>query len=316
MEMESREVRDIFHQTHTIRLLTELTRAELKELQWHSLQLSEVYENLGTSPSIGLKSAIISKLLSQHGPNRPSPPPSRIMHKLFMYCFGGFGTLLLIGGVLVLLAWKPLGDPPASANAALGIVLLIVFLIQALFNAWQDYSSMQVMNSIKNMLPDQCLVLRDGHQTGISALDLVPGDIVFVRLGDKIAADLRMIEVSMDLKYDRSILTGGSSSCAGRFPLLTDMLPGESKPVSATVDATEMNYLETRNIALQGTHCIGGSGIGVVVDTGDKTVFGRIAKLSSRPRKGLTPLQKEIFRFVSIIVILIIVVVIFVVVLW
>jgi len=197
-----------------------------------------------------------------------------------------------------MIAWKPLGDPPATANAALGVVLLIVFVIQAAFNAWQDYSSMQVMNSIKNMLPDQCLVLRDGQQTEVSSLDLVPGDIVFVRLGDKIAADLRMVEVSMDLKFDRSILTG------------------ESKPVSATVDSTEGNYLETRNVALQGTHCVSGNGIGVVVDTGNKTVFGRIAKLSSRPRKGLTPLQREILRFVLIIVALIISVIILVVILW
>ena len=58
------------------------------------------------------------------------------------------------------------------------------------------------------MLPDECLVLRDCGQTEISALDLVPGDIVYVRLGDKIPADMRLIEVSMDLKFDKSILTG------------------------------------------------------------------------------------------------------------
>ena len=86
--------------------------------------------------------------------------------------------------------------------------------------------------------------------------------------------------------------------------------------MSATVDSTEVNYLETRNIALQGTHCVGGNGLGVVVDTGNNTVFGRIAKLSSRPRTGLTPLQKEILRFVLIIVALIFTVIILVIVLW
>jgi sodium/potassium-transporting ATPase subunit alpha len=125
-----------------------------------------------------------------------------------MYFFGGFGSLLLVGGILVLIAWKPLGQPPAPANAALGIVLLLVFVIQAGFNAWQDYSSSKVMNSIMSMLPDTCLVLRDGHQTEISSTQLVPGDILFVRLGDKIAADLRMLEVSNDLRFDRSVLTG------------------------------------------------------------------------------------------------------------
>ena len=61
---------------------------------------------------------------------------------------------------------------------------------------------------------------------------------------------------------------------------------------------------------------MGGSGVGIVVDTGDRTVFGRIAKLSSRPRKGLTPLQKEILRFVLVIVSLVVFVVILVIVLW
>lgn len=126
-----------------------------------------------------------------------------------MYCFGGFGALLLGGGILCIVSWKPLGEPqPAPANLALGVVLLLVFWIQAGFNAWQDWSSSRVMDSINTMLPDFCLVLRGGEQTEISATDLVPGDIVYVKMGNKIPADLRLVEVSADLKFDRSILTG------------------------------------------------------------------------------------------------------------
>jgi sodium/potassium-transporting ATPase subunit alpha len=91
---------------------------------------------------------------------------------------------------------------------------------------------------------------------------------------------------------------------------------GESEPVPATVDATEENYLETHNIGLQGTHCISGSCTGVCVATGDRTVFGRIAKLTSEPKTGMTPLQKEILRFVLIIALFILVVVIFIIILW
>ena len=198
----------------------------------------------------------------------------------------------------MLIAWKPLGHPPAAANAALGVVLLLVFLIQAAFNAWQDFSSMKVLNSIKSMLPSECLVLRDATQVQIPASEIVPGDVVFVRMGDKIAADLRMVQVSLDLKFDKSILTG------------------ESRAIAATVDATDPKYLETHNIALQGTHCIGGSGIGIACDTGDRTMFGRIATLSNRPRVGMTPLQKELLRFILLIVFMVLVVVILVVVLW
>lgn len=94
------------------------------------------------------------------------------------------------------------------------------------------------------------------------------------------------------------------------------MVIGESKPLAGTTDCTEENYLETKNIALQGTHCVMGTGVAVCVDTGDNTVFGRIAKLSSRPRKGLTTLQREILRFVLIVITCVIVFVVAVIIVW
>lgn len=93
-------------------------------------------------------------------------------------------------------------------------------------------------------------------------------------------------------------------------------LQGESEPVPATVDATEDNYLETHNIGLQGTHCISGSCLGICVATGDRTVFGRIAKLTSEPSTGMTPLQKEILRFVLIISLFIVCVIVLIIILW
>ena len=99
-------------------------------------------------------------------------------------------------------------------------------------------------------------------------------------------------------------------------PTLTSSLPGESEPVPAAIDATEENYLETYNIGMQGTHCISGSCIGICVAIGDHTIFGRIAKLTSEPKTGRTPLQNEILRFVLIISVFITCVVILIVVLW
>lgn len=91
---------------------------------------------------------------------------------------------------------------------------------------------------------------------------------------------------------------------------------GESKPVSGTVDSTDDNYLETHCIGMQGTHCISGTGMGVVVATGDKTVFGRIAKLTSQPSTGSTTLEKEILNFVIIIVSLMLFMIVLVIILW
>jgi sodium/potassium-transporting ATPase subunit alpha len=130
------------------------------------------------------------------------------------------------------------------------------------------------MASITGMIPAETLVLRDGAQKRIPAQELVVGDIIFVNLGNKCPADFRIIQCSGDLKFDRSVLTG------------------ESEPISATVDATDPNFMETRNIGMQGTHVVSGNGVGVVIQTCDNTVFGRIAKLSSGGSGALTTLQK------------------------
>lgn len=115
---------------------------------------------------------------------------------------------MLVASILVFIAWKPLGQPPALANLALAIVLLAVFFIQAAFNFWQDWSSSRVMASITTMLPDDCIVLRDGAQTSIPATELVPGDIILIKQGNKLPADVRFIDASTDALFDRSILTG------------------------------------------------------------------------------------------------------------
>lgn len=95
----------------------------------------------------------------------PSPPPSLLARRVIGYLFGGFGAILLAGSILVFISWKPLGSPPAPSNLALAIVLVVVFIVQAGFNAWQDWSSSRVMASITSMLPENCLLLRDGNQT-------------------------------------------------------------------------------------------------------------------------------------------------------
>jgi sodium/potassium-transporting ATPase subunit alpha len=106
---------------------------------------------------------------------------------------------------------------------------------------------------------------------------------VQITLGSKVPADVRLLTVSSDLRFDRSVLTG------------------ESNAVAATVECTDPNFLESRNIALQGTLCTSGSGTGVCVGLGDNTVFGRIAQQATRERPARTTLEVEILRFVLII---------------
>lgn len=184
------------------------------------------------------------------------------------------------------------------ANLALAIVLETVWLVQAAFSFWQDFSSSRVMASITTLLPEQCIVLRDGQQRRIDGKDVVPGDILRISVGNKLPADVRFLEVSSEARFDRSILTG------------------EPLPLLASVESTDANYLETACIGMAGTHCVAGSAWGLVIETGDRTVFGRIARLTSAPKPGMTTLQREMFCFVSVIVSLMLATIVLVVVVW
>ncbi|KAK9374316.1 uncharacterized protein V1513DRAFT_415702 [Lipomyces chichibuensis] len=281
-----------------LKLASARAAKDLSELDWHIVSHSELYIRLSTSSVEGLSAEQVKRRLAEYGKNTPSSPPSHLFQDWFGYLLGGFGSILLVSSILVFVAWKPLGQPPAVANLALAIVLLAVFFLQAAFNAWQDFSSSRVMASITGMLPDECQILRDGIRTSTAAAEIVPGDVIFFRAGSKLPADIRFIEISSDTKFDRSILTG------------------ESIPWPATVDSTNNNYLETRCIGLQGTFCSSGSGVGVVVATGDRTVFGRIAKLASQPTTGMTTLQKEVYLFCIVICTLMLIMIVVVLIVW
>ncbi|KAL9081356.1 MAG: hypothetical protein Q9157_000075 [Trypethelium eluteriae] len=277
---------------------------DFADIVWHKLSVQEILLRLSSSPTQGLSNEQVAKRLKQHGPNRPTQPSSRCFQRILGYLFGGFGPILFIAAILVFVAWKPLEQPPQQSNLALAIVLICVFFAQAAFSFYQgvcffsfhmrykidhgsgfvDFSSSRVMASIKTMLPDHCLVFRDGARQNIPGADIVPGDLLCIKMGDRLPADVRFIEVSTDARFDRAILTG------------------ETAPLHGCVDSTDDNYLETACIGLAGTHCVVGSTLGLVVATGDRTVFGRIAKLTAPPKQGQTSLQREIFHFVKIVV--------------
>ncbi|KAJ7713561.1 E1-E2 ATPase-domain-containing protein [Mycena metata] len=219
---------------------------DLSEVTWHVLSAQEVCTRLGVSDTRGLDADIAARRLAKNGKNVISKPPRNLAKKIFFYIFGGFGSLLFVASIICFIAWRPLGDPnPFVPNLALAVVLLIVIAIQAIFNAWQDYTTGHVMASIAGLLPSDVLVVRDGQKFKLPAADLVSGDIVSITLGSKVPADLRLLEASSDLRFDRSILTG------------------ESNDIAAAVDCTDKNFLESRNIALQGTLCTSGSGVGI-----------------------------------------------------
>ena len=132
------------------------------------------------------------------------------------------------------------------------------------------------------MVPQYALALREGDKVSVKAEGLVIGDILEIKFGDRIPADIRVIE-SKGFKVDNSSLTG------------------ESEPQSRSSEFTHENPLETKNFAFFSTNAVEGTAKGIVVMTGDRTVMGRIAGLASGLDTGDTPIAKEIAHFIHII---------------
>jgi sodium/potassium-transporting ATPase subunit alpha len=181
---------------------------DFSQIEWHTIAVEELLRRWSVTIEQGLSADQVVRRTEQHGKNAPPPPQTQYVRKIAGYFFKGFGSILLLASVLVFIAWQPLGNPPAVANLALAIVLLAVFFIQAGFNMWQDWSSSRIMNSIKTMLPEESHVVRDGAQREIPSAEVVPGDVVMIKAGNKVPADVRFVTVSSDARFDRSILTG------------------------------------------------------------------------------------------------------------
>eukprot|EP00096_Caligus_rogercresseyi_P010090 TRINITY_DN355_c0_g3_i3.p1 TRINITY_DN355_c0_g3~~TRINITY_DN355_c0_g3_i3.p1 ORF type:complete len:894 (+),score=176.23 TRINITY_DN355_c0_g3_i3:94-2775(+) len=256
------------------------------EVDIHKLSVEEVYRRFGTNPNTGLTSAQAKANQERDGPNALTPPPTTPEWVKFLQAlFGGFAMLLWLGAILCFIAYSiqaSTKEEPSDDNLYLGIVLTAVVVITGIFSYYQESKSSKIMESFKNMVPQYALCWRDGEKVTITAAELTVGDIIEVKFGDRIPADIRVVE-SRGFKVDNSSLTG------------------ESEPQSRSPEFTHENPLETKNLAFFSTNAVEGTAKGVVVNIGDWTVMGRIAGLASGLDTGDTPIAKEIAHFIHII---------------
>lgn len=264
---------------------TDATKTEdlKKELEmWeHKVTVDELATKLNTDADNGLTDAEAQLRLERDGPNMLSPPKvTPWWIKLGLQFFNFFAILLQIASVLCFVGYAL--DREAEDNLYLGVVLYAVVIITAIFSFFQEFKSEKTMEKFKNFLPPKSVVRRDGKLNEIDAVNLVVGDVIEVKLGDKIPADIRLVS-NQKLKVDNSPLTG------------------ESEPIGRTVECTDDNPLETKNLAFFGTLAVDGTCTGIVVNTGDGTVFGRIAGLAAGSTSEVTTLQIDIHHFVIIV---------------
>merc|ERR1712055_1210697 len=263
--------------------------ADLKkelEIDVHKISADELIKRFETNLENGLTAAQAKAKFEQYGPNALTPPPTT--PEWVKFCknmFSGFAMLLWVGAILCFVAYgiqASAFEEPPDDNLYLGIVLTAVVTVTGVFSYYQESKSDKIMESFKNLVPQYALARRGGEKVNIKAEELTIGDVVEIKFGDRIPADVRVIE-ARGFKVDNSSLTG------------------ESEPQSRSPDFTNENPLETKNLAFFSTNAVEGTCVGIVVHIGDNTVMGRIAGLASGLGQDETPIAKEIAHFIHII---------------
>ena len=168
-----------------------------------------------------------------------------------------------------------------------GVIILVIIAISALIFYVQRFSTERVLKNLNKQTIEKVSVSRGGQVIKVNSTDLVPGDIVHLSKGEKIPADMRLLEAT-NLHSDESVLTG------------------ESLPIQKTIGSLEgkRQIYEQTNMLFSGAFVVSGRGKGVVVSTGNQTQFGNIATLSKQD-DAKSPVQKKIDKLVSKIVMIV-----------
>ncbi|MGC8814250.1 calcium-translocating P-type ATPase, PMCA-type [Dictyoglomus sp.] len=238
---------------------------------WYKLTKDEVLKELKVDPEHGLSEEEVRERKKIYGENRIPEKKSKSFLKIFLNQFKEFLTVVLLTATLISFL---LGETKDA------VAILLIVMINAILGSFQEYKAEKTLESLKSYVSPKAKVVRDGKILEVNIEDLVPGDLVLIEEGEKIPADLRLIETN-NLQVDESILTG------------------ESVPVRKDADfitQEDITLGDQINMGFKGTTVITGKGKGVVVGTGLNTALGDIAKILSEMEEEPTPLQKDLER--------------------
>ena len=245
----------------------------------HARTADEVLSALDSCPA-GLSADEAARRLAEVGPNRlPEPPRDGLLKRFFKH-FNDVLIYVLLGA--------------AAITASLGHwidtgVILGVVVINAIIGFIQEGKAEEALAGIRKMLSLRADACRDGQWSAVDADGLVPGDVVRLRSGARVPADLRLIEAT-NLRIEESALTGES-------------VPADKTTEAVAADAGVGDRL---GMAYSGTLVAAGRGTGVVVATGPDTELGRINRLIAEVQTLQTPLTRQMARFSKILSIVIV----------
>ena len=233
---------------------------------WHALSADEVVKRVATNREKGLDAGEVAARTRKYGPNRLPEGKKRGPFFRFLSQFNNILVYVLLGAgftKLMLSLW-------VDAGIIFGVVVL-----NALLGFIQEGKAEKALDSIRNMLSAEARVVRGGETRMIPADQLVPGDVVILESGDKIPADLRLIDAK-NLRTEEAALTGESVPADKGTNVVAD---------NATVGDRD-------NMAFSGTMVVSGRATGLVVATGSETELGRINQLLA----GVSPLETPLLR--------------------
>nr|WP_229751736.1 HAD-IC family P-type ATPase [Marinithermofilum abyssi] len=234
---------------------------------WHDLQTEDVMQYLGVDKKRGLDQDQVLSRQQSFGLNQLTTRKATPWLITFLEQFKEFTTLLLLGTTALSFF---------TGDAFHGIAMAVVLLANAAVGALQERKAEKVVETLNQYQPPICQVIRNGKTVELSGTDLVPGDVVILKAGDRIPADLRLM-ISHDLEVNESVLTGESVSVLKH--------PQPVSPDTPLAERTNMLYM--------GTDVTRGRGIGIVVQTGPRTEMGQLVALGKK-EKQVTPLQARV----------------------
>lgn len=237
---------------------------EVTPKNWYSLGVDETLSVLKSSHD-GLASEEAARRLTEYGPNELTEGKKISAWLIFLEQFKSVLIIILLIATVLSAIMNEIVD---------AIVIAVIVFFAAGLGFIQEYRAERSMEALKKMTAPTATVIRGGREVEVPARDLVPGDVVIIRTGDRVPADGRLLE-AVNLKVEEASLTGES------VPVNKDV-----KPISGDVSIGDR-----KNMIFTGTSVAYGRGKAVVTSTGMNTEFGKIARLLQEVKEEDTPLQ-------------------------
>ncbi len=246
---------------------------------WHTLSPDEAVLTLASDRERGLAEAEARQRLAAAGPNRLVSAPPTPWWRLLLSQFTDFMVLVLVAATGVSLVLGEAGD---------ALTILAIVLMNAVLGFYQEGRAQQAALALKSLTAPRAQVMRDGRPLTVDAATLVPGDLLLLEAGDRVAADARLVD-AVSLAVDEAALTGESHAVAKRLELVGD-------PRAPLADR--------RDLVFMGSAVTRGRGRALVVNTGMATEMGQIQHLMNQPRDDSTPLERRLDHLGRVLVFL------------